>query len=145
MEVAKRQVVEGCRKNPGTHMGQGADIKVSHAVTLDSLPSSGEKVARGNDGNIDSELHALPFGQGGYGSVVIAYTDEQLPFLIFDTLTGFRHADIFVAEIRHSADNQFRHILLISKHQYFIFKGFRRATDHMDIKGFEQLPRCIEK
>ena len=88
---------------------------------------------------------ALPFGQSGYGSVVIANTDEQIPFLIFDTFTGFRHADVFVTKIRHSADNQFRHILLISEHQYFIFKGFGRATDHMDIEGFEQLLGCIEK
>src|SRR5690242_2253354 len=98
MEVAKRQVVKGCRKNPGTHMGQGADIKIPHAVTLDSLPSSGEKVARGNDGNIGSKLLALPFGQGCYGSVMIANTSEQLPFLIFDTLAGFRHANVFVTK-----------------------------------------------
>ena len=99
-------------------------------------------VPAGSYGNVGTDFL---FGQGGYGSVVIANTDEQLPFLILDTLAGFRHADVFVTKIRHSADNQFGHILLISEHQYFIFKGFGGAANHMDIKGFEQLLGCIEK
>ena len=67
-------------------------------------------------GIINSEILALLFCQGSDGSVMIADAVNQLPFLIFNTLTGFHHADISVTEIWHGADNQFWSILLIAEH-----------------------------
>ncbi len=145
MEVPKRQVVEAGRKNPGRHVSQGADIKFAHAIAIDGLSASGEQMPRANDGNIDPEFLTLPFGQGGDGGVMSADAVNQLLPFILDTLTSLRHADIPVAEVGHGADNQFRSVLLITEHQHFVFRGCGATTDHVDIKGLEQLLGSIEE
>ena len=126
-------------------MSQGANIEFAHAIAIDGLSASGKQVSHGDDGNIRSEFLALLFGQGRDGGVMGADAVDQLSLLVLDALTGFRHADIPVSEIGHGADNQFRSVLLITEHQHFVFRGFGATTDHMDIKGLEQLPGGIEK
>ena len=64
---------------------------------------------------------------------------NNLSLLSLDAFAHFRHADIPVAEVGHGTDNQFWNVLLITEHQHFVFQGFCTTTDHMDIKGFEQL------
>ena len=145
VEVTKRQIVEAGWKNPGRHVSQGADIEFAHAITIDGLSASGEQMPRANDGNIGPEFLALLFGQGGDGGVMSADAVNQFPLLVLDALTCFRHADIPVAKVGHGTDNQFRSVLIIAEHKHFVFRGFRATTDHMDIKGFEQLLGSIEK
>ena len=68
---------------------------------------------------------------------------NNLSLLILDAFARFRHADIPVAEVGHGTDNQFWNVLLITEHKHFVFEGRRTTTDHVDIKGFEQLLRSI--
>ena len=143
--MPQRQIVEAGWKNPGSHVSQGADIEFAHAITIDGLSASGEQMPRANDGNIGPEFLALLFGQGGDGGVMSADAVNQFPLLVLDALTCFRHADIPVAKVGHGTDNQFRSVLIIAEHKHFVFRGFRATTDHMDIKGFEQLLGSIEK
>lgn len=35
--------------------------------------------------------------------------------------------------------------MLIAEHQHCVFQGFSATTNHVDIKGLEQLLGCIEK
>lgn len=145
LEVPQRQIVEAGRKSPGRHVSQGADIEFAHAITIDGLSACGEQMPRANDGNIDPEFLSHLLGQGGDGGVMSADAVNRLSFLVLNTLTSLRNADIPVAKVGHGADNQFRSVLIIAEHKHFVFRGCSATTDHVDIKGLEQLLGSIEE
>jgi hypothetical protein len=70
---------------------------------------------------------------------------DQLALLVGYALTGFRHPNVTISQIGHSANDHLRVALRILEQQHFVSTIPGGGTNHMDIQGAQQLLGRVQK